>query len=178
MVHKKARQASKGGWKGSASHGGRAQVRVTAGAEAPKGLHATLKASALRAPVLRARGVPVPPHARIVPAAPRVQVGVASWYGPGLAGRKTTSGIRYNPQRLSAASRSLPLGSVVKVTNLHNRKSVRVVVNDRGPQPRSRIMDLSQAAAARLHMLGRGIARVRIRVLGYVRRYEHYYEHR
>ena len=63
----------------------------------------------------------------------------ASWYGPGLAGQKTTSGEPYNPEALTAASKTLPLGSVVKVTNPENGKSVKVRINDRGPSSRDAV---------------------------------------
>lgn len=97
--------------------------------------------------------------------APRVEVGLASWYGAAFAGRETTSGARFNPALLTAASRNLPLGSIVRVTNLRNGRWVIVLVNDRGPFHGRRIIDLSRAAARALHMLARGIARVRVRLL-------------
>ncbi len=97
--------------------------------------------------------------------APRVQIGIASWYGAAFAGRKTTSGQLFNPQLLTAASRTLPLGSIVRVTDLRNGRQVMVLVNDRGPFIGHRIIDLSRAAARALHMLGRGVARVRVHLL-------------
>ena len=89
-----------------------------------------------------------------------VQIGKASWYGKLFNGRKTASGERFNMNALTCAHRSLPLGSWVRVTNLSNMKSIFVRVNDRGPVPRSRIMDLSYAAARRLGM--DGLAKVSI----------------
>jgi rare lipoprotein A len=85
---------------------------------------------------------------------PGIQIGKASWYGKLFNGRKTASGERFNMNALTCAHRSLPLGSWVRVTNLSNMKSIFVRVNDRGPVPRSRIMDLSYAAARRLGMDG------------------------
>jgi peptidoglycan lytic transglycosylase len=86
----------------------------------------------------------------------------ASWYGPGLAGQKTTSGEPYNPEALTAASKTLPLGSVVKVTNPENGKSVKVRINDRGPFVPGRSLDLSKRAAERIGIVHRGVARVKV----------------
>jgi rare lipoprotein A len=76
-----------------------------------------------------------------------VQVGVASWYGPRFQGRRTATGARFDMHKLTAAHRTLPLGSKVRVTNLDNGKSVEVTINDRGPVPKSRVIDLSKRAA-------------------------------
>jgi rare lipoprotein A len=93
------------------------------------------------------------------------QVGTASWYGAKFAGRKTSSGAVFNPGKLTAASRTLPFGTRVKVTNLNNSNSVVVRINDRGPFMPGRIIDLSKAAAAALGMLGSGTARVRLELV-------------
>ena len=93
----------------------------------------------------------------------RVQVGLASWYD--LDGR-TASGERYDRAQLTAAHRTLPLGTHVLVTNLDNGRSVRLRINDRGPFARGRVIDVSRAAARRLGMMGSGTARVRIEVVG------------
>jgi rare lipoprotein A len=90
------------------------------------------------------------------------QTGVASWYGPGFHGRKTASGEPFDQNRLTAAHRSLPLDSVVKVTNLENGKSVEVEINARGPYAKGRVIDLSRAAARHLDMTDDGTAKVRI----------------
>ena len=74
-------------------------------------------------------------------------IGRASYYGPGFAGRKTASGAVFRPEELTAAHRSLPLGTQVRVTNLNNGQSVLVTINDRGPYIRGRHIDLSVAAA-------------------------------
>ena len=92
------------------------------------------------------------------------QVGTASWYGPGFHGRKTASGERFDQNKLTAAHRSLPLDTVVKVTNLDNGKAVKVSINDRGPYVGKRVIDLSHAAARKLDMTEDGTARVRIEV--------------
>ncbi|MCL4427719.1 MAG: septal ring lytic transglycosylase RlpA family protein [Deltaproteobacteria bacterium] len=95
-----------------------------------------------------------------------VEVGVASWYGPGFQGRKTASGQIYNMYDLTAASLTLPLDSYAYVTDLQNHRSVEVCVNDRGPYADGRIMDLSYAAAKALNMVGPGTALVRVQYLG------------
>ncbi len=96
---------------------------------------------------------------------PEPAVGRASYYGPGFAGRRTASGAIFHPERLTAAHRSLPLGTKVRVTNLHNGESVLVTINDRGPFVRGRQIDLSMGAARQIGMLGRGVAQVLIQVL-------------
>jgi rare lipoprotein A len=102
---------------------------------------------------------PIQPIARPTPA---VHVVKASWYGPGLAGKKTTSGEVYNPKALTAASKTLPIGSVVKVTNPQNGKSVNVRINDRGPFVPGRSLDLSQRAAEKIGVTHKGVARVKV----------------
>ena len=86
----------------------------------------------------------------------------ASWYGPGLTGQKTTSGEVYNPRALTAASKTLPIGSEVKVTNPENGKSVNVRINDRGPFVPGRSLDLSQRAAEKIGVIHKGVARVKV----------------
>ncbi len=93
------------------------------------------------------------------------QAGLASWYGPGLYGRYTASGRVYTGAALTAAHRSLPFGTAVRVTNLANGRRVTVVVDDRGPVVRGRVIDLSAAAARRLGMVRDGVVPVRIRVV-------------
>ena len=95
-----------------------------------------------------------------------VQEGIVSWYGERFHNRPTASGELFDFADLTMAHPSLPFGTRVRVTNLRNGRSVVVRVNDRGPFVGSRIADLSQAAAASLGMLGRGLARARIEVLG------------
>jgi rare lipoprotein A len=93
-------------------------------------------------------------------AAPRRLVGTASWYGPGFNGKRTASGERFDRRRLTAAHRSLPLGTKARVTNLENGRSVEVTVTDRGPYVRGRIIDLSERAAQVIGIKQDGLARV------------------
>jgi rare lipoprotein A len=108
---------------------------------------------------------PQGPEDRVCSAAPVQQQGVASWYGRHWRGRKTASGQRYDERLLTAASRSLPLPTRARVTNLQNGRSVDVIVNDRGPYVGGRIMDLSARAAALLGITRVGVAHVAITAL-------------
>ena len=92
------------------------------------------------------------------------QVGLASWYGQRHQGRRTASGERFTRGQLTAAHRSLPLGTKVKVTNLRTKQHVVVKINDRGPYGggKSRIIDLSEAAAKRIGMRERGTEWVQV----------------
>jgi rare lipoprotein A len=89
----------------------------------------------------------------------------ASWYGPGFHGRRTANGERFDQDALTAAHKTLPFGTKVRVTNAANGKSVVVRINDRGPFVRGREIDLSKGAARAVGMLGAGTAQVRIEVL-------------
>ena len=95
----------------------------------------------------------------------KFQVGKASWYGRVFQHKKTASGEPYDMHDFTAAHRSLPLGSWVKVTNLKNDKSVMVRINDRGPVLKSRILDLSYGAAMILGLGNDGVAKVRLDVI-------------
>jgi rare lipoprotein A len=97
------------------------------------------------------------------------ETGVAAWYGQDLHGRKTASGEVFDMYGLSAAHRTLPLGTVVIVTNLDNLRSITVKINDRGPFLKSRFLDLSYGAANALGFVAQGTARVRIETLDAVR---------
>jgi len=88
------------------------------------------------------------------------QCGGASWYGPGFHGKKTASGERFNENAMTAAHKTLPLGTVVKVTNQRTGKSIKVTINDRGPYAKGRIIDLSKAAAAQLGTKNAGVGKV------------------
>ena len=88
------------------------------------------------------------------------QCGGASWYGPGFNGNKTASGERFNQNAMTAAHKSLPFGTVVKVVDQRSGNSVRVTINDRGPYHGGRIIDLSKAAATELGFRGRGTTKV------------------
>jgi rare lipoprotein A len=101
-----------------------------------------------------------------------VETGVASWYGSDFHGKPTSSGERYNMYDLTAAHRLLPLGTYAMVTNLDNRKSIEVKINDRGPFVGGRIIDLSFGAARALDMVDRGIAMVRVEVTKRVKYYD------
>ncbi|MDR2819458.1 MAG: septal ring lytic transglycosylase RlpA family protein [Desulfovibrio sp.] len=94
-----------------------------------------------------------------------VEIGVASWYGPGFHGKKTASGEIYNQNAMTAAHRILPLGTMTRVTHLRNGRSVVVRINDRGPFAEDRVIDLSKGAATRLGITGKGTARVHIKSL-------------
>lgn len=99
------------------------------------------------------------------PTAGWTQTGRASWYGPGFHGRPTASGEAYDQEAMTAAHRSLPLGTRIRVTVPATGRSVELVVNDRGPFVEDRVLDVSRAAARRLGFLERGTARVRLEVL-------------
>jgi rare lipoprotein A len=92
-------------------------------------------------------------------------VGTASWYGEDFDGKETASGEPYNMYDLTAAHPTLPLGSYVKVTNLRNRKTVVVRINDRGPIVPGRIIDLSYGAAQALQFRQKGLQKVRLEVV-------------
>ena len=91
--------------------------------------------------------------------------GLASWYGDAHHGRRTASGEPFDQEALTAAHPTLPFGTVVRVTNLRNGKTVDVRVNDRGPVIAGRIIDLSRAAARAIGSIGRGIVPVRLDVV-------------
>ena len=93
------------------------------------------------------------------------QIGRASWYGRLFQGHETASGEDFDMNAMTCAHRSLPMGSLIKVTNLRNHRSVIVRVNDRGPVPESRIVDLSYAAAHFLGFGARGTAPVRLELI-------------
>ncbi len=92
--------------------------------------------------------------------------GLASVYSNKLSGRKTASGQRFCQTDLTAAHRSLPLGTKVLITNIHNSKSVEVTINDRGPHNAGRVIDLSGAAAAKIGMKKTGSAPVKVEIVG------------
>ena len=121
------------------------------------------------APAVPAKPAPSkpPPAKPGAPAAPVVQneEGIASWYGHPFDGRPTSSGEIYNMHDLTAAHRTLPFGTQVRVHDLDNGQDVVVRVNDRGPFVNGRILDLSYAAARQMGMIGAGTARVRLEIL-------------
>jgi rare lipoprotein A len=93
------------------------------------------------------------------------ETGLATFYAKRFAGRRTASGERYDPGALTGAHRTLAFGTRVRVTNLANQRSVVVVITDRGPFDRRRVIDLSRRAARELGMLRDGVARVRLEPL-------------
>ncbi|TVQ57397.1 MAG: septal ring lytic transglycosylase RlpA family protein [Spirulina sp. DLM2.Bin59] len=94
-----------------------------------------------------------------------LQEGIASWYGPGFHGRRSASGERFNQNAMTAAHRTLPFGTRVRVTNMRTGASVVVRINDRGPFTRGRVIDLSRAAAGAIGMIGSGVAPVKVEVI-------------
>jgi rare lipoprotein A len=86
----------------------------------------------------------------------------ASWYGPGFHGQKTANGEQYDQMSFTAAHKTLKFGTLLKITNLRNKKSVVVRINDRGPYIAGRDLDLSKAAALALGMVKRGVAKIKV----------------
>ena len=95
----------------------------------------------------------------------RQESGMASWYGPGFAGRHTANGEIFDPSQLTAAHKELPFNTLVRVHNLENGRSVVVRINDRGPFKPGRIIDLSRAGAEAIGMIGSGVAHVQLELL-------------
>jgi len=100
--------------------------------------------------------LPIPEHATYI------QIGSCSWYGRWHQGRLTASGERFNMFAMTAAHRTLPLGTVIRVINPANGKMVKVRINDRGPYFEGRVLDLSAAAAKALGISRKGVAQLRI----------------
>lgn len=88
------------------------------------------------------------------------QCGGASWYGPGFHGKKAASGQRFDQNAMTAAHKSLPFGTIVRVVDQRTGKSIKVTINDRGPFHKGRIIDLSKAAATKLGIRGAGTGKV------------------
>ena len=99
------------------------------------------------------------------------QSGVASWYGPGFRGKPTASGETFRPYKMTAAHKQLPFGTVVRVVRVDDGRSVRVVVNDRGPFVAGRVIDLSKRAGKRIGLMEDGTTPVKIFVVGCRDRY-------
>ena len=96
---------------------------------------------------------------------PKTQIGIASYYGKKFHKKRTANGEIFNMYRVSAAHKSYPLGTKVRVTNLENGKSIKLVINDRGPFVKGRIIDLSYKAARKLDFVNQGTTKVRIDVI-------------
>ena len=131
-------------------------------------------ATAFAIPSLTAQNRPAEPERKVSPVPSKsahtpkkhwYQVGKASWYGDKFDGKETASGEPFDMNDLTAAHRDLPLGSVVRVTNLSNGEQVTVRINDRGPVYHSRIIDLSKRAANLLGLKSKGVQKVRLDVL-------------
>src|SRR6478672_4550781 len=93
------------------------------------------------------------------------QTGIASWYGPGFAGHATASGEEYDQDALTAAHKTLPMPTLVRVTNLENGRQIQLRINDRGPFVNDRIIDLSRRGAQLLGMVNNGTAKVRVQIM-------------
>ena len=106
-----------------------------------------------------------PPKLKPVPSVVRVLTGEASWYGPGFYGNRTASGEIYRPGTMTAAHRTLPFGTKVRVTNLWNGRTAVIRINDRGPFVDHRVIDLGHGAASHLGLTASGIAQVKLEVL-------------
>jgi len=128
------------------------------------GLIALSPATEARPPVLSG-ALPMLDHV------PKGEVGMASWYGIERQGKPTASGELFDKNRLTAAHRKLPLGTMVRVTNLKNLKSTVLRINDRGPGLPGRVIDVSWAAAMQLDFLKSGLTQVNITVVSYPNSY-------
>ena len=93
------------------------------------------------------------------------EIGFASWYGSDFHNKKTANGEIFNKNEMTAAHKTLPLPSIVKVTNLENGKSIKVKINDRGPFVNNRIIDLSERASVNLGMKEKGVVKVKVEYL-------------
>lgn len=120
------------------------------------------------------RFIPTVPQFRFAPQAPHTvsEVCVSSWYGEPFNGRHTANGEIYDMNGLTVASRELPLGTKVKVTNLANNRSLFLRVNDRGPYITGRKVDVSKAAAKRLGFMASGLALVQVSIVSYPKSYK------
>jgi rare lipoprotein A len=127
----------------------------------------TAKPPVTSPPVSAAPPSGAPPLAERQPAVPGeyVEQGVASWYGVPFDGHRTSNGEIYDMHQFTAAHRTLPFGSIVRVTNLRNGKQTEVRINDRGPFVADRVIDLSLSAAQAIDMVGPGTALVRLEMI-------------
>ncbi|HXR98200.1 MAG TPA: septal ring lytic transglycosylase RlpA family protein [Terriglobales bacterium] len=117
------------------------------------------------APATPATVVPTPHPVAVAVTKPPYQVGMATWYGKWFQGKETTSGEPFNIYAMTAAHKHLPFGTWVRVTNLLNLRTIDVRINDRGPVPAGRIIDLSYGAARALHFYEDGLIPVRIDII-------------
>ncbi len=125
-----------------------------------------IKTAALAALLVAATSLPASAEMAGAAALGRESYGIASWYGPGFKGNRTASGEKFDPKALTAAHPTLPFGTLLEVSRPDRKKSVIVVVTDRGPYVAGRSIDLSRAAARRLHMSYLGAVPVKMQVVG------------
>jgi len=147
-------------WSGATARHGRRALTASVAVSLLVGMWGVWGCTALRMPVQAAdagRGTG--------PATGRSEVGLASWYGEPHHGQLTASGEIFHMAQLTAAHRTLPLGTRLRVTNLDNGRIVRVRVNDRGPYVAGRVLDLSHGAARALDMVERGVTPVRLDIV-------------
>lgn len=140
----------------------------TTGDHAEDALQATNRLRRLMggaAPLTDIEGRPQPVARQVVEVSQLLASGLASWYGPGFNGRRSASGEVFNQNALTAAHRSLPFGTQVRVTNVNTGQSVVVRINDRGPHIRGRIIDLSAGAARAIGLISSGVAPVNIEIV-------------
>ena len=120
-------------------------------------------------PKKTSRRQPVTPRAKIIPPANlrpgKVMLGIASYYGPDFHGKLTANGEVYDMYGLTAAHKTLPLNTVIRVTNMSNRRNLIVRINDRGPYVAGRMLDLSYGAALKLGFVAQGTPRVKIEII-------------
>jgi len=128
-------------------------------------LNSAIEAETLPAAEPVAAPVKAEPPKPPAPAVVSVSTGQASWYGPGFFGNRTASGEVLRPGTLTAAHRTLPFGTKVRVTNLWNGRSAVVRINDRGPFHGARVIDLAHGAANQLGLVASGVAKVKLEVL-------------
>ncbi len=135
------------------------------GLAAPASVVIAVSLAAACASTTRPPTAPVPAPSAEATARGAVEEGLASWYGDPYHGRATASGATYDMWQLTAAHRTLPFGTRVRVTNLDNDRSTEVIVTDRGPFVAGRIIDLSRAAAERIGAVGPGVVPVRLEIV-------------
>ena len=140
---------------------------VTASAPSRPEVEATLSPSEIKPAVEAAPPAAVlpKPKLKLLPEVVKVITGEASWYGPGFYGNRTANGEVYRPGTMTAAHRSLPFGTKVRVTNLWNGRTAVIRINDRGPFVAHRVIDLGHGAASTLGLTSSGIANVKLEVL-------------
>lgn len=115
--------------------------------------------------IKQAPPTPIAPAPKPAPRVVHTSKGEASWYGPGFFGNRTANGETFRPGTMTAAHRTLPFGTKVRVTNLWNGKSAVVRINDRGPFHGNRVIDIAHGAAQTLGLTSSGVAQVRLDVL-------------